>query len=174
MIKSTTLFNAFRISFSTMVVASARTEEHLVNYSPSYHRLLPTGRLVPTVLDVCYPPPPPRGGELGRGDEFAIMVVDTVGALCRATDAAWGWFKENMGLLGSGLARLLSHDQLLGTSGPAESRTLLLALRVDTAAEAVMTICPSVVVPVVLPMEDLAVTMAWIALVVLYGDLEWV
>jgi len=34
------------------------------------------------------------------------------------------------------------------------------------------TICPSVVVPVGLPIEDLATTMAWIALVVLYGDLE--
>jgi len=70
------------------------------------------------------------------------MVVDTVAALRRATDAAWRWFKVHMELLGSGLARLLSHDQLLGTSGPAESRTLLLALRVDTAAEAVMTILP--------------------------------
>jgi len=158
MIKSTTLFNAFRVSFSTMVMVSVRTEGHLVNYSPSRHHPLPTGRLIPTVLDVCYAPPPPRGGELGRGDEFAIMVVDTVGALRRATDAAWGWIREHMELLGSGLARLLSHDQLLGSYGPADSRTLL---QVDTAAEAVMTICPSVVV--VLPMEDLAVIMAWIA-----------
>jgi len=157
-----------------MVMVSVRTEEHLVNYSPSRHHPLPTGRFIPTVLDVCYLPPPPRGGELGRGDELDIMLVDTVGALCRATDAAWGWITEYMELLGLGLARLLSHDQLLDTYGPADSRTLLLALRVETASEAVMTICPSVVVPVVLSMEDLAVIMAWIALVVLYGDLEWV
>ena len=52
MIKSTTSFNAFRISFSTIVVVSARTEEHLVNYRPSYHHPLPTGRLIPTVLRV--------------------------------------------------------------------------------------------------------------------------
>jgi len=36
------------------------------------------------------------------------MVVDTVGALCRATDAVWGWITEHIELLGSGLARLLS------------------------------------------------------------------
>jgi len=37
-----------------------------------------------------------------------IMVVDTVGTLHRATDAAWGWITEHMDLLGSGPARLLS------------------------------------------------------------------
>jgi len=57
------------------------------------------------------------------------MVVDTVAALRRATDAAWGWITEHMGLLGSGLARLLSHDQLLGTYDPADSSTLLLWIR---------------------------------------------
>jgi len=88
------------------------------------------------------------------------MVVDTVAALRRATDAAWGWITEHMGLLGSGLARLLSHDQLLGTYDPADSKTLLLWIRRRRR----LYNLPLAVVP---PMEDLAATMAWIALVVL-------
>jgi len=57
------------------------------------------------------------------------MVVDTVAVLRRATDAAWGWITEHMELRGSGLARLLSHDQLLGTYDPANPKTLLLWIR---------------------------------------------
>jgi len=50
MVKSTTSFNAFRISFSTIVAIEAQTEEQLVNYSPScqledlsHHHSTPTG-----------------------------------------------------------------------------------------------------------------------------------
>jgi len=39
---------------------------------------------------------------------IAIMVVNTVGTLRRATDAVWGWITEHMELLESGPARLLS------------------------------------------------------------------
>ena len=36
---------------------------------------------------------------------MATMEVDTVGTLCRATEAAWGWVTPDMG---SGLGGLLS------------------------------------------------------------------
>jgi len=39
--------------------------------------------------------------------DMAIVVVDTVGSLRRATDAARGWITRYMELLGSGPARLL-------------------------------------------------------------------
>jgi len=47
----------------------------------------------------------PPGGEFGRGEDMATMEVDTVGTLCRATEAAWGWVTPDMG---SGLGGLLS------------------------------------------------------------------
>jgi len=37
------------------------------------------------------------GGEFGRGEDMATMEVDTVGTLCRATEAAWGWVTPDMG-----------------------------------------------------------------------------
>jgi len=44
-------------------------EEHLVNCGSPRHHPLPTGYLIPTVLDVYYLRLSPRGGEFGQGDE---------------------------------------------------------------------------------------------------------
>jgi len=52
-----------------------------------------------------HPPPPPLGGEFGRGGDMATMVVDTMGTLCRAKEAGWGWVTPD---IGSGLGGILS------------------------------------------------------------------
>ena len=115
-----------------------------------------------------YPPPLPRATE---AMDTATMAVDTVGTLRRATEAAWEWAAPHMELLGSGPGRRLSSRTSSLAPMAGDSRTLLPALarmEVDTATAvaAVMMTSPSVVV--VLPIEDLAVTTAWMVLGVGY------
>jgi hypothetical protein len=97
MIKSITTIplNAFRISFSTVVVY-ARAEEQLVNCVPS--RQLGVLPWPQWRREMNPPPPPPRGDEFGRGDGYGV-VVD----LHRATVAAWEWATPHMGAAGVGV-----------------------------------------------------------------------
>jgi hypothetical protein len=92
-----------------------------------------------------------------------VVVVDTVDTLRRVIGAAWEWVTLRMELLGSGSGsgRLLFSKTSSLTPTAVDSRTLLPALpntEGDTTAAAAMMTCRSVVVPVVLPIEDLADT----------------
>ena len=138
---------------------------------PARDHPTPTGHLIPTALEVdtctmeegrmdtagCIRPHRPLGTSSAGAKDIAPTMVDTVGTLRRATEAVWGWVIPHMEALGWGWA---GPSSVLGGQLRRQTPTLLLPLprtEVDRAADAVvMMTCPSVVVLVVVPTEDLA------------------